>query len=73
MRPVPGEPDQVPRLLRFRAEHPDVTVTFDAPCWRAVIPAPNGETVVCRYDLRALLDKLAEVLGGQQTTPREDQ
>ena len=57
----PG-PDQVPRLLRFRAEHPDVTIKLDG-LWRAVVPAQNGETVICRYELRALLDKLAEVLG----------
>jgi len=62
MRPVPGGPDQVPRLLRFREQHPDVTITLDG-FWRAVIPAENGETVICRYELGALLDKLAEVLG----------
>jgi len=56
------EPDQVLRLLRFRERHPDVTIELDG-FWRAVISAQNGETVICRYDLRALLDKLGELLG----------
>jgi hypothetical protein len=60
------EEDQVPRLLDFRAAHPEVSIELDG-FWRAVIPAPggDGETVVCRYELRDVLDKLAELLGGQ--------
>ncbi len=59
------EPDQVPRLLRFREQHPDVTIELDG-FWRAVIPAENGETVICRYELKAVLDKLGELLGETQ-------
>ncbi len=61
---VPGgpDPDQVPRLLEYRKQHPDVTIELDG-FWRAVIPAENGETVICRYELRDLLDKLDELLG----------
>lgn len=63
LRVAPGDPpDQVPRLLAFRAAHPEVEITL-AGLWRAVIPHPSGETVVCRYELRALLDKLGELLG----------
>ena len=58
-----GEPDEVPRLIEFRRLHPEVDIVL-AGLWRAVIPAPNGETVVCRYQLKALLDKLEEILGG---------
>jgi hypothetical protein len=64
-RLLPGgnEGDQVPRLLDFRAAHPEVSIELDG-FWRAVIPAPggDGETVVCRYQLRDVLDKLAELL-----------
>ncbi len=62
-RLLPGfaEGDQVPRLLDFRAAHPEVSIELDG-FWRAVIPAPDGETVVCRYELKAVLDKLAELL-----------
>lgn len=62
-RLLPGfaEGDQVPRLLDFRAAHPEISVELDG-FWRAVIPAENGETVVCRYELKAVLDKLAELL-----------
>lgn len=63
LRALPSgfEGDQVPRLLDFRAAHPEVTIELDG-FWRAVIPAENGETVVCRYELKAVLDKLAELL-----------
>jgi hypothetical protein len=30
--------------------------------WQALIPEPNGEIVTTRYTLRALLDKLDELL-----------
>jgi hypothetical protein len=30
--------------------------------WQTVIPKPNGEIVTTRYALRALLDKLDELL-----------
>ena len=68
MRILPGgccEDDQVPRLLEFRKYHPDVTIELDG-FWRAVIPADNGETVICRYELRDVLDKLDELFGDQQ-------
>lgn len=52
-----GEPDQVPRLIEFRAAHPGVTIELDG-LWRAVVPEGDGERVICRYDLGALLDKL---------------
>jgi hypothetical protein len=69
LRAVPGgqDPDQVPRLLRFREQHPDVTIDFLPPAWQAVIHQPNGETVIARYQLRQLLDRLDEL-----TTPRQD-
>jgi len=65
LRAAAGEPDQVPRLIEFRRRHPEVTIELDG-FWRAVIPGysePNGETVICRYELRAVLDQLAELLG----------
>lgn len=62
---VPDEQDQVPRLIRFRAEHPDVIIGSGGfGTWQARIPQENGETVTTRYTLRELLDKLDELLGG---------
>lgn len=55
--------DQVPRLMEFRRQYPAVLVEFRPPTWQAVIPEPSGETVITRYDLKALLDKLSELLG----------
>jgi hypothetical protein len=61
MRLVRGEPDyvdQVPRRTAYEAAHPDVRITHHGPHWQAVIPEPAGETVITRYELKALLDKL---------------
>jgi hypothetical protein len=62
---VPDEPDQVPRLQKFRAEYPDVIIGPGGfGTWQARIPQENGETVTTRYTLRELLDKLGELVGG---------
>lgn len=58
---VRGEPDyvdQVPRREAYEAAHPDVRIIYYGPHWQAVIPEPTGETVITRYELKALLDKL---------------
>jgi hypothetical protein len=51
------------RLSRFRQDHPGVTIGAGNGWWQARIPEPNGEIVTTRYTLRALLDKLDELLG----------
>lgn len=51
------------RLTRFRATHPDVIVGDGGfGTIQARIPEPNGETVITRYRLVELLDKLEELL-----------
>jgi hypothetical protein len=60
--------DQVPRLLEFRKAHPDVIVAFGGPFWQAIVPEPRGETVITRYELKALLDKLDELLEEHPST-----
>lgn len=62
LRPVPDEPDQVPRLIRFREAHPSVSIGAGKGWWQAQIPEPKGETVITRYTLRELLDKFDELL-----------
>jgi hypothetical protein len=60
---IPEELDQVVRLARFRAAHPDVIVGDGGfGTMQARIPEPAGETVITRYTLRELLDKLGELL-----------
>jgi hypothetical protein len=61
---VPDEPDQVLRLHRFQEEHPDVIVGGGGGYRQARIPEENGETVITRYSLRELLDKLNEICPG---------
>ena len=61
---VRGEPDyinQVSRRRAFEADHPDVQITYHGPHWEARIPHDAGETVINRYELRVLLDKLEKL------------
>jgi hypothetical protein len=62
LRTVPDEPDQVLRLRRFREEHPGVSIYTGLGYWQARVPETNGETVVTRYFLQELLDKLDALL-----------
>jgi hypothetical protein len=39
-----------------------VVISAGEGWWQARIPKPNGEIVTTRYTLRALLDKLDELL-----------
>ena len=65
LRPVPDEPDQVVRLVRFKAAYPHIIIGDGGfGTMQARIPEPTGETVITRYTLRELLDKLSEVTGG---------
>jgi hypothetical protein len=58
---VAGEPefvDQVPRRQAYEAAHPEVQITYHGPYWRAVVNEQDGRTVISRYELKDLLDKL---------------
>jgi len=67
---APDEPDQVLRLMQFRKEHPDVVIgTDEFGTWQARIPEPDGETVVNRYRLCELLDRLDELTGQHDGQP----
>jgi hypothetical protein len=55
---IRDEPDQVPRLARFRDQHPGVLIREGLGYWQAQIPEPTGETIITRYTLHALLDEL---------------
>jgi hypothetical protein len=62
---APKEPDQVLRLHHFRQDHPEVVVGDGGfGTFQARIPEPHGETVITRYSLRELLDKLGELTAG---------
>jgi hypothetical protein len=70
LRGVADEPDQVPRLREFRAAHPDVVIGTDGfGNWQGRIPEPNGETVITRYTLKPLLDKLEELTSEGHAEP----
>ncbi|HET9969187.1 MAG TPA: hypothetical protein VFQ68_13210 [Streptosporangiaceae bacterium] len=60
---APDEPDQILRLIRFRQANPEVIIGDGGfGTMQARIPEPDGETVITRYPLRELLDKLDELL-----------
>jgi hypothetical protein len=54
---VPDEPDQVPRLERFRAAHPEVVILLRGAMPKAWVGARKIE----RRTLRGLLDNLEEI------------
>jgi len=67
---APDEPGQELRLREFRAAHPDVIIGSGGfGTLQARVPEENGETVITRYTLRELLDKLGEVTGGRNDQP----
>ena len=68
-----GEPDQLFRLARFRAAHPEVIIGDGGfGTVQARLPEPDGETVITRYTLRELLDRLDELTTAQNDQPRSN-
>jgi hypothetical protein len=56
-----GDPefvDQVPRRQAYEAAHPDVEITYHGPYWKALITEETGQTVITRYELKDVLDRL---------------
>ena len=65
-----GEPDQLLRLARFRAAYPEVIIGDGGfGTVHALLPEPDGETVITRYTLRKLLDRLDELTTGPNGQP----
>jgi hypothetical protein len=58
------EQDQVRRLAAFRAAYPHVQIREGAGYWQAVITEDGGETIITRYELGTLLDRLTELCAG---------
>lgn len=63
-----GEPDQLLRLVRYRAAHPEVIIG-DGGFGTVQARLPDGETVITRYTLRELLDRLDELTTGPNDLP----
>lgn len=59
---APRHPDQASRRRRFQDAHPQVRIFFLGPAWQGLIPLPDGEAVITRYELRDLLDVLEQRL-----------
>jgi hypothetical protein len=58
-----NDADEIPRLTTFRAAHPGVLIGGGGfGTWQALIPETDGETVVVRYTLAELLDRLDALL-----------
>jgi hypothetical protein len=49
--------DHAQRLRRFRDAYPDIEIIQRGP-WQAVIPEPDGERTIVRWELPDLLDRL---------------
>ena len=55
-------PDQALRLRRFGEIWPGIEIIRRGP-WQAVIPEPDGERTIVRWELDELLDRLDALLG----------
>ena len=67
---VPDEFDQALRLQAFRVAHPEVVIGDGGfGTFQARILEPDGETVITRYRLAELLDKLDELTGERRARP----
>ncbi len=55
--------DQIPRLEKFKADHPEIEISSPlvtkSPWWKAWV---DGEQIASGHDLRRLLDSLDEKL-----------
>ena len=62
------------RLVQFRARNPGVVINRDTGFgfWQAWIPVSNGGTVITRYVLQDLLDKLEDLLSSDSGQVGED-
>jgi hypothetical protein len=68
-----GEPDELFRLSRFRTAQPEVIIGNGGfGTVQARIPEQDGETVITRYTLRELLDRLDELTTGPNDQPGGD-
>lgn len=56
-RSADDSPDMM-RLARFRRDHPETAVRQGPGFWQAITPEGSGESIVTRYRLEELLDKL---------------
>jgi hypothetical protein len=67
-------PGQLWRLGQFRARNPGIVIRRDTHLgfWQAWIPVSNGGTVITRYLLQELLDKLEELLGPDRSHGSSD-
>lgn len=68
---VRGEPDymdQVPRLASYRHAHPDAEILYLGSWWQYILREGNGLTVVVRFTLEQLMDRL-ESLDAEDRAP----
>jgi hypothetical protein len=66
----PGYVDQVPRRVAYEAAHPNAQIIYLGPYWQAIIREGNdGMTIITRYDLRFLLDKLESLDAAASASP----
>jgi hypothetical protein len=57
-------PDEALRLRRIREICPGIEITGRGP-WQAIIPEPDGERTVVRWELTEFLDRLDALLVGR--------
>jgi hypothetical protein len=52
-------------LEQFQRAHPGIEIQSGRGFWQAIIPEDSGSTIITRYTLTVLLDRLAAVMNGE--------
>jgi hypothetical protein len=60
--------DPALRLKRLREEHPDIEIIRRGP-YEALIPEPDGQRVIVRWELSDLLDETEKRLAARDAIP----
>jgi hypothetical protein len=53
------------RLEQFQRAHPGIEIQSGLRFWQAIVPEDSGSTIITRYTLTVLLDRLAAVMNGE--------
>ena len=69
VRSEPEYIDQVPRMLAYKEAHPETEIIYFGPHWQAILREDGGMTVITRFSLQQLMDKLESLAAAGPAGP----